>query len=401
MKKSLLLIAVIMSFASLASATGLTGSGTLADPFQISTAADLNLVRDNLGVGIYFKLMNDIDLTTYLASGAGYTAWGSAGWLPIGNSAAQFNGKFNGNGKKITGLTLSRASESQIGLFGRTGANSTIDNLGVEIATGKVTGYQDVGGLVGLNNGTLSQCYVSGPVSSYQYCGGLVGENGANSITNCYASGTVNGYSFLGGLAGYNSSGRFTNCYASGKVTSTGATMSGGLQGYSGLAYYFTNCYWDKTVNSVEYLNNGSGTGKTTVEMKTASTFTGWSGSDWKIDPVINAGYPFLTWQNFGGSSLSVEEAAANAPKEFALEQNYPNPFNPTTAIGYQLSANGFTSLKIYDALGREVATLVNEAKEAGTYSVQFDGAKLSSGIYFAKLTSDRKTQMKKLLLLK
>ena len=74
---------------------------------------------------------------------------------------------------------------------------------------------------------------------------------------------------------------------------------------------------------------------------------------------------------------------------------------NPTTAIGYQLSAFGFTTLKIYDAIGREVATLVNEVKEAGTYTAQFDGAKLSSGIYFAKLTSDRKTQMKKLLLLK
>ncbi len=88
-------------------------------------------------------------------------------------------------------------------------------------------------------------------------------------------------------------------------------------------------------------------------------------------------------------------------PKEFALEQNYPNPFNPTTAIGYQLSANSFTTLKIYDAIGREVATLVNEVKDAGYYSAQFDGMKLSSGIYFAKLTSDRKTQMKKLLLLK
>ena len=92
---------------------------------------------------------------------------------------------------------------------------------------------------------------------------------------------------------------------------------------------------------------------------------------------------------------------AASKPKEFALEQNYPNPFNPTTAISYQLSSNSLTTLKIYDAIGREVATLVNEVKEAGYYSAQFDGSALSSGIYFAKLTSDRKTQMKKLLLLK
>jgi M6 family metalloprotease-like protein len=99
--------------------------------------------------------------------------------------------------------------------------------------------------------------------------------------------------------------------------------------------------------------------------------------------------------------SQTVEVTALSTPKEFALGQNYPNPFNPTTVISYQLSANGFTTLKIYDAIGREVATLVNEMKEAGTYTTQFDGARFSSGIYFAKLTSDRKTQMKKLLLLK
>ena len=99
--------------------------------------------------------------------------------------------------------------------------------------------------------------------------------------------------------------------------------------------------------------------------------------------------------------SQTVEVTVLSAPKEFALEQNYPNPFNPTTSINYQLSANSFTTLKIYDAIGREVATLVNEVKEAGTYSAQFDGAKLSSGIYFARLSSDGKIQIRKLMLMK
>jgi hypothetical protein len=99
--------------------------------------------------------------------------------------------------------------------------------------------------------------------------------------------------------------------------------------------------------------------------------------------------------------SKTVEVSVIGAPKEFALEQNYPNPFNPTTAINYQLSMNGLVSLKVYDALGREVATLANELKEAGTYSASFDGSKLSSGIYFARLTSDGKSQMRKLVLMK
>ncbi len=94
-------------------------------------------------------------------------------------------------------------------------------------------------------------------------------------------------------------------------------------------------------------------------------------------------------------------EVTIAAPNVFALEQNYPNPFNPSTTINYQLPLSKHVSLIIYDAIGREVATLVNEVKEAGYYSAQFDGSALSSGIYFANLTSSGKTQMRKLLLLK
>ena len=92
--------------------------------------------------------------------------------------------------------------------------------------------------------------------------------------------------------------------------------------------------------------------------------------------------------------SQMVKVTAARESNEFGIQQNYTNPFNPTTA-------NGFTSLKIYDAIGREVATLVNEVKEAGYYSAQFDGARLSSGIYFARLSSSGKTQIRKLMLMK
>ncbi|MEO6695390.1 MAG: SBBP repeat-containing protein [Ignavibacteria bacterium] len=72
--------------------------------------------------------------------------------------------------------------------------------------------------------------------------------------------------------------------------------------------------------------------------------------------------------------------------EKFQLKQNYPNPFNPNTVINYQLAVNGFTSLKIYNVLGNEVASLVNEKQNAGSYDVKFDGSNLSSGIYFYKL---------------
>ena len=87
--------------------------------------------------------------------------------------------------------------------------------------------------------------------------------------------------------------------------------------------------------------------------------------------------------------------------KEFALEQNYPNPFNPGTTINYQLSTQSHVTLKVFDVLGREVATLINGVQESGYKSVDFNANNLSSGIYFYRLSAGSFTETKKLLLLK
>lgn len=85
----------------------------------------------------------------------------------------------------------------------------------------------------------------------------------------------------------------------------------------------------------------------------------------------------------------------------YTIEQNYPNPFNPTTTISYALPQDGMTTLKIYDALGREVKTLVNEFKTTGRYTATFDASTLSSGVYMYKLVSDKYSTVKKMLLVK
>jgi hypothetical protein len=86
---------------------------------------------------------------------------------------------------------------------------------------------------------------------------------------------------------------------------------------------------------------------------------------------------------------------------KFTLKQNYPNPFNPSTTISYQLPSNSDVTLKVYDVLGNEVAVLVNEYKQSGRYEAEFDGADLSSGIYYYILIGDLFTQTKKMVLLK
>ena len=80
-----------------------------------------------------------------------------------------------------------------------------------------------------------------------------------------------------------------------------------------------------------------------------------------------------------------------NLPTSYALGQNYPNPFNPTTTIQYDIPASGsqkLVTLKVYDVIGREVATLVNETKVAGSYQVTFNASRIASGVYFYKLTA-------------
>jgi Secretion system C-terminal sorting domain len=87
--------------------------------------------------------------------------------------------------------------------------------------------------------------------------------------------------------------------------------------------------------------------------------------------------------------------------KNFKLMQNYPNPFNPTTRISYVVALRSSVTLKVYNITGKEVATLVNEVKNPGSYSVHFDGENLSSGVYFYKFTAGQFNSVKKMILIK
>ncbi len=123
------------------------------------------------------------------------------------------------------------------------------------------------------------------------------------------------------------------------------------------------------------------------------------SGSDtrlyrgWYIDDFLSDGFGT-------GGPLEVS-GQQGLPQEFSLEQNYPNPFNPATTIRFSLTATAHTTLKVFDVLGRDVATLVNNPMEAGTHSIVLDGSKFSSGTYFYKLQSGNNVAVKKLMLVK
>jgi hypothetical protein len=96
-----------------------------------------------------------------------------------------------------------------------------------------------------------------------------------------------------------------------------------------------------------------------------------------------------------------IEEETSTVPTEFALYQNYPNPFNPSTVIKYEVPENSFVTLKIFDLLGKELVTLVNEEKSAGSYDVKFNASQFASGFYIYTINAGDFTSTKKLLLMK
>ena len=90
-----------------------------------------------------------------------------------------------------------------------------------------------------------------------------------------------------------------------------------------------------------------------------------------------------------------------NLVMEYKLDQNFPNPFNPSTTISYKIAKTGFVTLKVFNILGREVAALVNNFQNAGTYKIEFDGKNLVSGIYFYQLNAGSFSGTKKFTLMK
>ena len=100
-------------------------------------------------------------------------------------------------------------------------------------------------------------------------------------------------------------------------------------------------------------------------------------------------------------TSTDVQENLSGMPQVFALNQNYPNPFNPTTQISYSIPKESYISLKVYNLMGQEVATLVSGNQTAGKYTVPFDASRLSSGVYMYRLQAGTSVEVKRMILMK
>ncbi len=249
------------------------GSGTKADPYQIATAEQLALLAADVNSGAgskthtkeYFKLMDNIDLSAHVWTPLGYETYASGG-----GDAKAFQGYFDGNGKKITGLYVdertgnSWGKNRSAGLFGVIASigseepiiqNLTVENGTVFAGDGDANSdeWYGAGLLIGRINtmyGTdysvIKNCTVSGTVSSTKNAAGLVGDSNYIHFENCTADVKVNGYSTAGGFVGNAFASEFTDCVAKGDVTSYG-WCTGGFAGV---------LYWDTTVKHCTAFGN-------------------------------------------------------------------------------------------------------------------------------------------------
>ena len=219
--------------------------GTETHPYLIFTLAMLEQLRDDVNggkdySGEYFALMVNIDM-----SGTYNSATGKS-WTPIGGiENKEFNGTFDGGGHKITGLYINSTNDYS-GLFGKLGVNGVVKNLGIEDGNIDGNGKSSIGGVCGLNLGTIENCYYIGAVENgLAFVGGVCGWN-SGRIEGCYHSGVVNGTSSIGGVCGISTNARIANCYNIGDVTasSEGGGVCGTLSGSD-----IRNCYSVGAVN--------------------------------------------------------------------------------------------------------------------------------------------------------
>ena len=229
------------------------GSGSEEDPYQITNYAQLKEFAGIVNGGqtdACAKLMNDIVCTDNT-------------WVPIGyyNSNidnASYSGQFDGNNKKIIGLNNTGFNDVDDsvyqGLFGYIDSNGIVKNIGIE--GGEIKGKYCIGGLAGVNGGTIITCYNIGSINDSEASanvGGVAGEN-RGTITNCYNTDSISGSragAYVGGVAGYNNGGTITNCCNTGSISSGDYARVGGVAGEN--RGTITNCYNTGSISGGDY----------------------------------------------------------------------------------------------------------------------------------------------------
>ena len=212
------------------------GTGTEDNPYQISSADDLEEFRDIVN-GENGKTRNS-SACAILKDNIVLNCNENNQWTPIGSESNRYTGTFDGNGHTISGIYIN-TSENYQGLFGYIGESGTVKNLGIEKS--RIQGGNNVGGIAGYSIGSIEDCYNTGSVSGGNNVGGIAGT--ADGAKDCHNEGTVSGSGeYIGGILGRGSiSGNAVRCYNTGSVIGSGEGPVAGIAG--GQVLGGLNCY--------------------------------------------------------------------------------------------------------------------------------------------------------------
>lgn len=261
---------------------------------QVGNAHQLQLMA--MAPAASYRLSRSIDAS---ATASARDVWGGTGFAPIGNAGTPFTGTLDGASQSVSGLTIQLPDASSVGLIGTLGGGA-LRNLG--LVGGSISGGSNVGALVGNNiGGSIANVYSSAGVvgdSSGDTAGGLVGNN-SGSITNAYASGNVSGYARVGGLVGYNAGGTVSNAYASGSVS--GSSQVGGLIGRA-FAGAISDSFWNSSVIATGVgLGSSSGAhGLNNAQILSQANFSSATAANGNANPGWDFG---STWIQYDGHS--------------------------------------------------------------------------------------------------
>ncbi len=261
-----------------------SGDGSSATPYLLTDIYGLQGIGSAGMLGLTYALANDVD-----ASGTS-NWWAGAGWNPVGTAVNKFAGTLDGTGHKISNLTINRPTQDAVALIGP--FYGTLSNLG--LVGGSIAGQNEVGSLVAVSTGTVSNVYATTSVSGQNGVGGLIGVTDGN-VLNSYATGSVTSTTgnMVGGLVGH-LIGSVTSSYAIGSVNGVSSGVNGGLVGFNeGL---ITSSFYDAQTTGQS--DTGKGTGLTTAQLQDPFTFinAGWDfASVWgKSTSGANGGYMML-----------------------------------------------------------------------------------------------------------
>lgn len=395
------------------------GSGSSVSPFQIETIEELEQI--NLNPASYYVLINDLDFSGRTNETA-IIAPDSNGLNDSVYDGTPFTGTFEGNGYKISGLTIDGDRNDYLGLFGKIGQYAVIKNLTLENVS--ISGDQYVGGLHGYNYyGTFDHCTVSGAVTGRHYLGGICGYHERGVFIDCHAevdvtsfgsgwgaelgyaggfsglnqygsvressaSGDVLGESYVGGFYGYTTSATILDCYATGNAY--GDQAVGGLCGYSysqikrcyssgevlggidvgGLCgivqppstyspYRTYDSFWD--TNSTTQVTSASGFGKSTEEMHQQSTFENWDFVSLSNETAVWAmdGYPVFAWQVT--NSFQAWANSQMIPSDQRSYYDTPNNDGIANIWKYAMGLSGQTACSPHDLFMGKIESSSNE----------------------------------------